>query len=251
MIPVSTPLTILETDTHVLATLNRPEKLNAIDEDLIDALHELCADLEREPRTLILTGAGESFAAGADIEALLQRGAAEALEGINTYAFERIHRLPMPVIAVIHGYALGGGAELAYAADIRIGTLDLVVGNPETGLGIIAAAGATWRLPEIVGAALATDMLLTGRLLNGEEALTAGLVTYLEPTRAEAVARAERIAEKISQLAPAAVRATKLVLAAPREDHPGIDLREQATLFESAEKVRRMTEFLERGRGEK
>ena len=85
----------------------------------------------------------------------------------------------MPVIAAIDGYALGGGAELAYAADIRIGTPALKIGNPETGLGIIAAAGATWRLREIVGEARASELLLTGRILDADEALAVGLVSSL------------------------------------------------------------------------
>jgi enoyl-CoA hydratase/carnithine racemase len=242
---VSETLRIQRHDTHVTATLDRPEKRNAIDQDLVDALHALCEALEDEPRTLILTGAGGTFAAGADIAQLRERRAADARAGINTRCFERIRRLPMPVIAVIDGYALGGGAELAYAADIRIGTPSLKIGNPETGLGIIAAAGATWRLREIVGEPLAAEILLTGRVLDADEALAAGLVTRVaEPT--EAMAEAEGIARRIAALDPAATQATKRALLAPREAHPDIDLEEQAVLFESPEKERRMTAFLER-----
>ncbi|GAB3272376.1 enoyl-CoA hydratase/isomerase family protein [Microbacterium sp. MEC084] len=242
---MSETLRIQRHDTHVTATLDRPEKRNAIDQDLVDALHALCEALEDEPRTLILTGAGGTFAAGADIAQLRERRAADARAGINTRCFERIRRLPMPVIAVIDGYALGGGAELAYAADIRIGTPSLKIGNPETGLGIIAAAGATWRLREIVGEPLAAEILLTGRVLDADEALAAGLVTRVaEPT--EAMAEAEGIARRIAALDPAATQATKRALLAPREAHPDIDLEEQAVLFESPEKERRMTAFLER-----
>jgi enoyl-CoA hydratase/carnithine racemase len=242
---VSSTLRIEAHDTHVLATLDRPEKRNAIDRDLIDSLHALCEELERAPRTLVLTGAGGTFAAGADIAQLRERRAADAREGINTRCFERIRALPMPVIAVVDGYALGGGAELAYAADIRIGTPTLRIGNPETGLGIIAAAGATWRLREIVGEPLAAEILLTGRILDAHEALAAGLVTrVLEP--ADALVEAERFAARIAALDPAATRATKRALLAPRDAHPAIDLEEQAALFESPEKERRMTAFLER-----
>jgi enoyl-CoA hydratase/carnithine racemase len=244
---VSRTLRVEVHETHVRATLDRPEKRNAIDRDLVDALHSLCAELERDPRTLILTGAGGIFAAGADIAQLRERRAADALEGINTHCFARIRALPMPVIAVVDGYALGGGAELAYAADIRIGTPALRIGNPETGLGIIAAAGATWRLREIVGEPLAAEILLTGRVLDAEEALAAGLVTrVLEPD--QALAEAERIAARIAALDPAATQATKRALLSPRGAHPAIDLQEQAVLFESPEKERRMTAFLERKR---
>lgn len=242
----NSPLQIEDHGSHVIATLNRPEKRNAIDQDLIDALHEMCEKLETEPKTLILRGEGGTFAAGADIAQLRERREADARAGINTKAFQRVNALPMPVIAVIDGYALGGGAELAYAADIRVGSGTLKIGNPEPGLGIIAAAGASWRLPELVGEPLAAEMLLTGRVLNAEEALQAGLITHLLETPAEALDKAEEIAAQIDLLDPAACRATKRVLQAPRSAHPAIDLAEQAVLFESPEKFRRMGEFLDR-----
>jgi len=242
----SSPLLVEQFDTHVLATLNRPEKRNAIDQDLIDALHELCASLEADARTLILRGEGGTFAGGADIAQLRERRAADALKGINTKAFQRINALPMPVIAVLEGYALGGGAELAYAADIRVGTPTLKIGNPETGLGIIAAAGASWRLRELVGEPLAAEIMLAGRVLDAEESLRAGLITHLEADSAAALERAQKIAVRIATLDPAATQASKRVLQAPRASHPEIDLQEQSVLFESPEKIRRMTEFLER-----
>lgn len=242
----TSPLLVERLDSHVLATLNRPEKRNAIDQELIDALHALCAELESSPQTLVLRGEGGTFAAGADIAQLRERRAADALEGINTRAFQRINALPMPVIAVLDGYALGGGAELAYAADIRVGTPTLKIGNPETGLGILAAAGASWRLRELVGEPLAAEIILAGRVLGAEEALRAGLITHLEATALAALERAEKIAERIASLDPAATQASKRVLQAPRAAHPEIDLEEQAILFESPEKMRRMTEFLER-----
>lgn len=240
------PLKIEDRGTHVLASLDRPEKRNAIDQELVDALHALCAELEAAPRALVLRGEGGTFAAGADIAQLRERRAADARAGINTRAFQRINALPMPVIAVLDGYALGGGAELAYAADIRVGTPTLKIGNPETGLGIIAAAGATWRLRELVGEPLAAEILLAGRVLDAEEALRAGLITHLEPDADAALVRAEKIASRIASLDPAATQASKRVLQAPRDAHPAIDLVEQAILFESPEKMRRMTEFLER-----
>src|SRR5206468_4046908 len=103
----------------------------------------------------------------------------------------------MPVIAAIDGYALGGGAELAYAADLRVGTPRLRIGNPETSLGIIAAAGALWRLPRLVGEPLATELVLTGRILDGAEALAAGLVGSLhEPD--DLLAAAHALADRIA-----------------------------------------------------
>ena len=179
MTGVERRLRIERTAERVTATLDRPETRNAIDQAMIDELHALCAELEADPRILILIGADGVFASGADIAQLRDRRAQDARAGINTTAFRRIRDLPMPVIAAIDGYALGGGAELAYAADIRIGTPGVRIGNPETGLGIIAAAGATWRLPQIVGEARAAELLFTGRALTGAEALQWGLLSSL------------------------------------------------------------------------
>lgn len=243
--PTASPLLVERRDDRVVATLNRPDKRNAIDQATIDALHALCEELEAEPRTLILTGAGGVFASGADIAQLRERRAADALAGINANAFVRINELPMPVIAAVDGWALGGGAELAFAADIRIATPDARFGNPETGLGIIPAAGATWRLKEIVGEARAAELLLTGRIVDAAEALSIGLITGVHPA-ADLLAEAHAIADRIAKNDRDATIATKRVLRAPRADHPRVDLESQAVLFESPEKHRRMTEFLER-----
>ncbi|MCD5345910.1 enoyl-CoA hydratase/isomerase family protein [Agromyces sp. H3Y2-19a] len=239
------PLRVERSADRVVATLDRPEKRNAIDQATIDALHALCAELEAEPRILVITGAGGVFASGADIAQLRDRRAHDARRGINANAFIRIADLPMPVIAALDGYALGGGAELAYAADIRIATPSLKIGNPETGLGIIAAAGASWRLKEIVGDARAAELLLTGRTIDAAEALSIGLVSSVHPA-GDLLAAAHEVADRIARNDRAATMATKRVFRAPRSAHPAVDLDEQAVLFESPEKMRRMTEFLER-----
>ena len=239
------PLLVERRADRVIATLNRPEKRNAIDLETIEALHALCAELEAEPRTLILTGTDGVFAAGADIAQLRERRAEDARAAINATAFIRINELPMPVIAAVPGFALGGGAELAYAADIRIASPSLKIGNPETGLGIIAAAGATWRLPEIVGNARAAELLLTGRVLGADEALAWGLISAIHPEE-ELLAAAHTIADRIAANDPLATQHTKRALRAPRHEHPDIERELQAELFESEEKMRRMTEFLER-----
>lgn len=230
---------------RLVATLDRPASRNAIDRATIEELHALCAELEAEPRPLIITGAGGVFAAGADIGELRDRRAADAVEGINVYAFERMSALPQPVIAAIDGVALGGGAELAYAADIRLASTSARFGNPEPALGIIAGAGASWRLGEIVGRGRASELLLTGRTIEADEALAIGLVTSLHPAR-ELMTAAHALVDSIVRNDTGATEATKRVLRAAREGHPAIDIREQAVLFESAEKHRRMTAFLER-----
>jgi enoyl-CoA hydratase len=232
---------------RTVVQLNRPEVRNAIDQRMVDDLHAICGELEDDPKILILTGSDGVFASGADIAELRERNSEDALRGINTKLFTRIAELPMPVIAAVDGYALGGGAELAYAADFRIGTTRIKIGNPETGLGIIAAAGASWRLRELVGEALAKEMLLAGRVLTAEEALSVRLVTKIcEPD--ELLRAAHELADRITVQDPAATRATKAVLAAPRDDHPRVDLDAQAVLFDSETKWKRMTDFLEKRR---
>jgi enoyl-CoA hydratase/carnithine racemase len=230
---------------RVVVQLNRPAVRNAIDQAMVDELHSVCAELEASPRILILIGGDGVFASGADIAELRERTAADALKGINTQLFIRIADLPMPVIAALDGYALGGGAELAYAADFRIGTPRLKVGNPETGLGIVAPAGALWRLRELVGESLAKEILLAGKILGADEALAARLITRLVDP-AELLVSAHALADEVASKDALATRYTKTLLRVPREGHPGADLEAQAVLFESPEKRRRMTEFLER-----
>lgn len=230
---------------RVVVQLNRPEVRNAINQQMVDELHAVCAELEASPRILILIGGDGVFASGADIAELRERTGEDARRGINTTLFIRIAELPMPVIAALDGYALGGGAELAYAADFRIGTPRLKIGNPETALGIVAPAGASWRLPQLVGEPLAKEILLAGRILDAVEALATRLVTRIADPDA-LLAAAHTLADELAARDAAATRATKAIMRMPRGHHPETDLEAQAVLFDSPEKYRRMTDFLER-----
>ena len=225
--------------------LNRPDVRNAIDQAMIDELHLVCAELEREPRILIISGAGGVFASGADIAQLRERRSADALQGINSGLFGRIARLPMPVIAALDGWALGGGAELAYAADFRIASTTVRLGNPETALGIIPAAGALWRLAELVGEPVAKEIILAGRMLDAAEALAVNLVTEVHEPDALLDA-AHALADRIARQDPLATRLAKEVFHAPAGAHPLADNEAQAILFESEAKFARMSAFLER-----
>ncbi|MFD4640126.1 enoyl-CoA hydratase/isomerase family protein [Lentzea sp. NPDC058436] len=240
---MTAPLLVEEHDDRVVLRLNRPDVRNAIDLPVVQALHEACAELERRPRLALIVGEGGTFAAGADIAQLRERRRDDALQGINSSVFDRVHRLPMPVIALVNGYALGGGAELAYACDFRIGTPTAKIGNPEPGLGILAAAGGCWRLRELVGEPLAKEILLAGRVLNAQEALE---VRLLNEVAEDLEAAGHRLADRILKQAPLAVRLTKSVFHAPREAHPFVDDLAQAVLFETQDKTDRMTAFLDR-----
>jgi enoyl-CoA hydratase len=234
-----------EAEDRTVLRLNRPDVRNAIDQQMVDELHAACARLEAEPRVALIVGAGGTFAAGADIAQLRERRRNDALRGINSAVFDRIRRLPMPTIALVEGYALGGGAELAYACDFRLGTPSTRIGNPEPGLGILAAAGAGWRLAELVGEPVAKEILLAGRILTADEALAVRLLSeVVEPEELEAAGH--RWADRIVSQAPLAIRLTKSLFHAPRDAHPLVDDIAQAVLFETEDKHERMTAFLER-----
>jgi enoyl-CoA hydratase len=247
-------LLVDEREDRVHLKLNRPEVRNAIDQAMVDELHAVCSVLEREPRILIMSGTEVNgkgiFASGADIGQLRERRREDALAGINSTIFNRIAQLPMPVIAALDGFALGGGAELAYAADFRIATDTVKIGQPETNLGIMAAAGATWRLKELVGEPLAKEILLAGRILNAEEALAARLVTEIHPA-GQLIGAAHALADRIGAQDPLAVRITKSVFHTPREVHPVIDTIAQGILFESEAKFDRMQAFLDKKKDKK
>ncbi|RLQ09860.1 enoyl-CoA hydratase/isomerase family protein [Micromonospora sp. BL1] len=242
-------LRIEEMPDRLVVTLDRPEKRNAIDADLVGELHAVCADLEAHPRLLLLTGGTAGiFAGGADIAQLRERGRLDALAAINQGVFARLRALPMPTVAAVDGPALGGGAELAYACDLRVCTDRAVFGQPEVRLGILAGAGATYRLPALIGEARAKELLFTGRRVDAEEALRIGLVNRVVADPAELLPTAHGLLDEMAKGSALALRLTKMAVDAPAAAHPQLDLLSQAVLFEDEEKHRRMTEFLDRRR---
>lgn len=169
------------TDGIVTATINRPDKLNALNAQVIADLGCLVEDVERTPsmRALILTGAGpKAFVAGADIGEIAEVDGAEGkrLAQRGQGVFRAIERLRKPVIAAVNGFALGGGCELAMACHIRYASPTARFGQPEVKLGILPGYGGTVRLPRLVGRGVATELLLTGRMIDAEEAERIGLV---------------------------------------------------------------------------
>lgn len=237
-------LTIDDRADRMVVTLQRPQQRNAINAEMVSELHQVCALLEETPKPLLISGSGDHFAGGADIAELRERGRDEALAGVNRNLFDRVAGLPMPTVAAVSGFALGGGAELSYACDIRVATDTAVFGNPEPGLGIMAAAGASYRLQELVGTSIAKQVLLAGRNLDAAAALRSGLVISVVP-RGEHVAAAHDIVDRINRSAPLALRLSKLIADAPGS-HPFADDIAQAVLFESRDKHDRMTAFLEK-----
>ena len=237
-------LRVTDVDDRVVVELHRPAQRNAMSTLMIAELHEVCADLERHPRILIVTGSGSDFAAGADIAEMRAQGRDEALGGINRPVIDRVARLPMPTIAAVEGNALGGGAELAYACDLRIAGTGAKFGNPEPSFGIVASAGGSYRLADLIGKSVAKQMILGGYLLSADDALRHGLVSEVVDS-GTALAAAHTLAERIGRAGPLALRLSKALLDA-ESPHPLLDDVAQAVLFETSEKNDRMTRFLDK-----
>ena len=170
-------------ETAAIVTLDRPQALNALSFAVVADIDAALDDVaESDARVLLITGAGEkAFCAGADIKELRNRDLMAQRRGaeLGQATFSKLERLPMPSIALINGYAFGGGLEIALACTFRLATANAKMGLPEIKLGLIPGYGGTQRLPRVVGEALALEMILTGRTVEAEEALRIGLVNRL------------------------------------------------------------------------
>ena len=217
-------------------TINRPDKLNALSAQVLEDLRHLIADLrEREEvRAVIITGSGEkAFVAGADIGELSQlndweEGTSFAQNG--QAVFSLIETSPKPFIAAINGFALGGGCELALACHIRICSENAKFGQPEVNLGIIPGYGGTQRLTRIMGRTYATDLILTGRMIDANEAHAHEIVSRVVPI-AELLTTARKIAETIAQKAPLAIRSAIEAIFMGSEETIEEGLEREASLF--------------------
>lgn len=241
-------------DQVATLTIDRPEVRNALNLETVNEFHEALRNLSADAAVgvLIITGAGDqAFVSGADITDIRARTLDDGLAAINSSLFSAVEKFPRPTIAAINGYALGGGCELALSCDIRIAADTARFGQPELNLGIIPAAGATQRLPRIVGLGHAKHMILTGEIIDAGRALDIGLVTEVMPA-AELMARARALAERILRLGPLAARLAKLSLnASARVDLDSgllIETLAQAICFDSEDKQEGTTAFLEKRR---
>jgi enoyl-CoA hydratase/carnithine racemase len=230
-----------------LVGLDRPSKHNALDEAMVGELHEMLDDAARDdPAVLVLYSTTPGlFAAGADIAELIERDADAALRAINAGLFERLEAHRWPTIAAIDGPALGGGCELGLACDFRLATPNARFAQPELNLGILAGAGANWRLAQLVGQQVARRMLYAGAMLDADAALAADLVDAVHHPD-EVLDAAIELGNTIAKRAPRALELTKLAFRLHRPSTTTFDITAQALLFESDEKVRRMRAFLDR-----
>ena len=195
-----------------IITINREKALNALNSTVLEELDKTLDGVDlNEIRCLILTGAGEkSFVAGADIGEMstLTKAEGEAFGKKGNDVFRKLETFPIPVIAAVNGFALGGGCEISMSCDIRICSDNAVFGQPEVGLGITPGFGGTQRLARIVGPGMAKQMIYTARNIKADEALRIGLVNAVYPQE-ELMAAAEKMASGIAKNAPIAVRNCK------------------------------------------
>ena len=195
-----------------IITINRPKALNALNSAVLDELDKTLDAVDQEDiRCLILTGAGEkSFVAGADIGEMstLTKAEGEAFGKKGNDVFRKLETFPIPVIAAVNGFALGGGCEISMSCDIRICSENAVFGQPEVGLGITPGFGGTQRLARIVGTGKAKEMIYGARNIKAEEAYRIGLVNNVYPAE-ELMPAAKKLASTIARNAPIAVRNCK------------------------------------------
>ena len=241
-----------------IITINRPKALNALNEEVLGDLEAVFDAVDiNTVRCLILTGAGDkSFVAGADIGAMSTMTKAEgtAFGKKGNDIFLKIEKFPIPVIAAINGFALGGGCEISMSCDIRICSDNAMFGQPEVGLGITPGFGGTQRLARLIGAGMAKQLIYTARNIKADEAYRIGLVNAVYPQE-ELLPAAKKMAATIAGNAPIAVRACKKAinegLQVSIEEAVVIEEKLFGDCFETEDQKAAMANFLEKDKEKK
>jgi len=218
-----------------ILTINRPEAMNALNKETLTELRRAMLDTYNAASidAVVITGAGEkAFVAGADIAELSNEnsGSGRQFALFGQEVFLSVERSPKPVIAAVNGFALGGGCELALACHIRIAAENAKFGQPEVNLGIIPGYGGTQRLPRIIGQGRANELILTGAIIDAQEAYRIGLANLVVP-RGETLAKATEMAALIGSKGQVAVRHALMALCAVQESSLQEGLRQEAALF--------------------
>jgi enoyl-CoA hydratase len=234
-----------------LITLNRPKALNALNAQLIGELNEALAHFETDPQiaVIVLTGSERAFAAGADIKEMQSKNFITAYQEDFIGPWQRVAACRKPVIAAVAGYALGGGCELAMMCDIIIAADTAKFGQPEINLGTIPGAGGTQRLTRAVGKPKAMEMVLTGRMMDAEEAERANLVARVVPAADlldEALKLAETIAEKSQPIVAMAKEAINVSYEAPLQQGLLFERRVFYSTFATEDRKEGMEAFAEK-----
>lgn len=237
-----------------LVTIARPKALNALNQQVLEELGEAFDSIDQETvKAVVITGEGDkSFVAGADIAQMKDMDAEQGKEfgRFGNSIMRKIETFPLPVIAAVNGFALGGGNELAMACDIRLASENALFGQPEVGLGITAGFGGTQRLARVIGStSIAKEILLSASNIKADRAKEIGLVNEVYPV-GEVVPAALKLAGKIAMQAPIAVRRTKFAinegLDHKMEDAIEVEVNEFGECFASEDQVEGMSAFLEK-----
>lgn len=239
--PIEGPPVLYELTGHVLKlTLNRAQQRNAMSQELLEGVRDAAARAAADPevRCIVITGKGRNFCGGADFKGDRakysdpQITSGELVGGESGYAmynhFLSLLNIPVPVVGALQGHAIGGGLGLALCCDLRVCHADSLYGANFVHLGLHPGMGTTYFLPRLVGVPKATELLLTGRLVNGQEAERIGLATGVGTTPEEVLAKAMALAEEIAANAPIAVRWTK------RSIYRHLDWNPQAAAWDEA-----------------
>jgi len=247
---------IVEKDGAIgVVTLNRPQALNALSYDLVKDLSLAVQDFDRDAdvRVIIITGGEKVFAAGADIKEMAERGPFDERIQERLAYRDKLNRIAKPLIAAVHGFALGGGCELAMSCDIIVASESARFGQPEINLGIIPGSGGTQRLTRVLGKHRAMELILTGDMLSAADAERLGLVNRVVPAEL-CLEEAKNIARKIAQKPPLAVKAAKeaVLKAANSPLDEGLEFERKSfyLLFASEDRTEGMKAFLEKRRPE-
>ena len=240
-----------------IITINRPKALNALNSAVLDELDKTLDAVDQEAiRCLILTGAGEkSFVAGADIGEMstLTKAEGEAFGKKGNDVFRKLETFPIPVIAAVNGFALGGGCEISMSCDIRICSENAVFGQPEVGLGITPGFGGTQRLARLVSPGMAKQLIYSAKNIKADEAYRIGLVNAVYPLE-ELMPAAEKLAQTIAKNAPIAVRACKKAIndGLQTDIDQAVVIEEKlfGSCFQTADQIEGMGAFLEKRKHE-
>lgn len=223
-------------DSIATLTVNRPEKRNAMDIPTRKALYEAFEEIgeDDDVRAVVLRGAGEgSFIAGGDIDSFAEFDHMDGIEYGEKYAqglYNYVADLHKPTIAAVDGYALGGGTEIALACDIRLATEDAKFGLPEVGIGVIPAGGGTQRLVQVVGAGIASELILTGRIIDADEAKEIGLANHVYADD-DFDDKVRAMAEDLASKAPVAQRLAKESIRRSLDIDSGLEYERLAGAF--------------------
>lgn len=235
-----------------IVTVNRPEVRNACDAETWQLLREAFSELDQnsDVRVILITGAGEkAFIAGADLNSLKVRSVMETLDSANSAVARAIEKTSKPTIAVINGYALGGGCEIALSCDIRIAADTAKIGQTEINVGIIPGAGGTQRLRSIVGQGRAMEMILTGRPVDAEEAYRIGLVNRVVP-KDQLMEEAMKLANVIAEKSPITAKLAKIAVRdganLPIDTGLLLEVLSQSVVFGTEDHLEGINAFLEK-----